>query len=138
MGKLQDWTNRLAVQLYKHLPWLAARWARTHRSVQTEGIPWTPMRKPLRETVIALVTAAGVLLKTQRTIFANAQGSGDHRGTKDHPRARLYLVATSLRRRPMKVNEHFVTSGRDRSSGSFAPPGPVRQAYRAPSVYPGL
>jgi D-proline reductase (dithiol) PrdB len=62
---LQDWANWLAVQLYKHLPWLAARWARTHRFVEVQGIPWTPMQKPLRETVIALVTTAGVHLKTQ-------------------------------------------------------------------------
>jgi D-proline reductase (dithiol) PrdB len=65
MGKLHDWMNRVMVQLYKHLPWLAARWAGRHRFVETEGIPWAPLQKPLRETVIALVTTAGVHLQTQ-------------------------------------------------------------------------
>ncbi|MBI2882487.1 MAG: hypothetical protein HYY11_01030 [Candidatus Methylomirabilis oxyfera] len=65
MGRLHNLTNALVVQLYKHLPWLSERWARRHRFVETEGIPWVPMRKPLRETVIALATTAGVHLKTQ-------------------------------------------------------------------------
>lgn len=65
MGCLHDLTNVLLVQLYKHLPWLADRWAGRHRFVETEGIPWAPMKKPLRETVIALVTTAGVHLTAQ-------------------------------------------------------------------------
>src|SRR5918996_419180 len=65
MGRLHNWTNRLMVQLYKHLPWLAARWARRHRFVEAEGIPWAPLQKPVRGTVIALITTAGVHLKTQ-------------------------------------------------------------------------
>ncbi|MGB4781455.1 glycine/sarcosine/betaine reductase selenoprotein B family protein [Candidatus Methylomirabilis sp.] len=65
MGRLHHLTNALVVQLYKHVPWLSERWARRHRFVVTEGIPWTPMQKPLQETVIALVTTAGVHLKTQ-------------------------------------------------------------------------
>ncbi len=65
MGRLHNLTNALVVRLYKHVPWLSERWARRHRFVETEGIPWTPMQKPLRETMIALVTTAGVHLKTQ-------------------------------------------------------------------------
>lgn len=65
MGRLDNLTNALVVQLYKHVPWLAERWAKRHRFVETEGIPWAPVRKPIRETVVALVTTAGVHLKTQ-------------------------------------------------------------------------
>lgn len=65
MGRLHNLTNALLVQLYKHVPWLAERWARRHRFVETEGIPWTPMKTPLQETIIALVTTAGVHVKTQ-------------------------------------------------------------------------
>lgn len=65
MGRLQDLTNALMVQLYKRVPWFSARWARRHRFMETEGIPWAPMRKPVRESVIALVTTAGVHLRTQ-------------------------------------------------------------------------
>jgi D-proline reductase (dithiol) PrdB len=37
----------------------------TPSAVEGEGIPWTPVKRPLRETVIALVTTAGVHLKSQ-------------------------------------------------------------------------
>ena len=65
MGRLHNLTNALVVQLYKHVPWLSERWARRHRFAETEGIPWAPLKKPLQETVIALVTTAGVHLKAQ-------------------------------------------------------------------------
>ncbi len=62
---LDEFTNRLLVQLLKHFPWLAERWAKGHRFVEGEGIPWAPLRKPLRESCIAMVTTAGVHLKSQ-------------------------------------------------------------------------
>lgn len=65
MGRLHNLTNALVVQLYKHVPWISERWARRHRFVETEGTPWTPLKKPLRDTVIALATTAGVHLKAQ-------------------------------------------------------------------------
>lgn len=65
MRRLQDLTNTVMVQLYKHLPWLSERWARRHRFVRTEGIPWTSLKQPVRESVIGLVTTAGVHMKTQ-------------------------------------------------------------------------
>jgi hypothetical protein len=34
MGRLHDWMNRGMVQLYKHLPWLADRWARRRQFVE--------------------------------------------------------------------------------------------------------
>ncbi len=58
---LDDVGNRVAVQLYRHLPWLTDRWARTHGFVEAQEIPWTPLKKPLMETVIALVTTAIVI-----------------------------------------------------------------------------
>jgi len=65
MGRLKELANTLMVGLYRHLPWLAERWARRHQFVATEGIPWARMKNPLREAVIALVTTAGVHMKTQ-------------------------------------------------------------------------
>lgn len=65
MGRFYNLTNALMVQLYKRLPWLSERWAKRHRFVEAEGIPWIPMKQPLREAVIALVTTAGVHLKVQ-------------------------------------------------------------------------
>lgn len=65
MGFLDDLKNAMFVQLFKRVPWLSTQWARRHRFVEGEGIPWTPVERPLSETVIALVTTAGVHLKSQ-------------------------------------------------------------------------
>ncbi|MFQ5846758.1 MAG: glycine/sarcosine/betaine reductase selenoprotein B family protein [Candidatus Methylomirabilales bacterium] len=62
---LGELVNAILVRLFKHFPWLAERWARGHRFVEGEGIPWTPLDKPLRESRIAMVTTAGVHLKSQ-------------------------------------------------------------------------
>src|SRR3990172_13429017 len=62
---LNEFTNTVLVQLFKHLPWLAERWARGHRFVEGQGIPWAPLGKPLRDSCIAMVTTAGVHLTSQ-------------------------------------------------------------------------
>lgn len=59
-----DIANSVLVQIYKHLPWLRSRWARRRRFVEGRGIPWAPLTKPLAESVVALVTTAGVHLKS--------------------------------------------------------------------------
>ncbi len=65
MGIPTELSNRVLVQLFKHVPWLSAHWARHHRFVEAEGIPWAPLRRPLSESVIGLVTTAGVHLRSQ-------------------------------------------------------------------------
>lgn len=62
---IDDFVNAVLVQAFKHLPWLADRWARRHRFVEAKGIPWAPLRKPLRDCTIAVVTTAGLHLKSQ-------------------------------------------------------------------------
>lgn len=57
--------NAVFVKLYRHLPWLASGWARRRRFVEGQDIPWAPLAKPLSESVVALVTTAGVHLKSQ-------------------------------------------------------------------------
>lgn len=54
--------NSLAVQLFKHVPWLASVWARHHRFVESTAVPWARLAQPIRRSVIALVTTAGVHL----------------------------------------------------------------------------
>jgi D-proline reductase (dithiol) PrdB len=61
----QDTANAVLVQAYKHLPWLGRRWARGHRFVESRDIPWARPLKPLSESVVALVTTAGVHLRSQ-------------------------------------------------------------------------
>jgi D-proline reductase (dithiol) PrdB len=59
---LRDIGNAVAVQLFRRLPWLGSLWARQHRFVESATVPWAPVTKPVRESVIALVTTAGVHL----------------------------------------------------------------------------
>lgn len=58
----RDLANRLGVQLFRRLPWLADVWARRHRFVESPDAPWAPLRRPLAECAVALVTTAGVHL----------------------------------------------------------------------------
>ena len=62
---LKDLPNRIAVQLFKHVPWVAERWARGRRFVEANQIPWTPLGKPLRAATVTMVTTAGVHLRSQ-------------------------------------------------------------------------
>jgi len=59
-----DVVNSLFVKLFRHIPWLASQWARRRRFVEGRDIPWAPFTKPLPESVLALVTTAGVHLKS--------------------------------------------------------------------------
>lgn len=65
MGASTNLLNRMAVQLFRRIPWLASRWAQRHQFIEGRDIPWTSVRKPVAESVIALVTTAGVHLKSQ-------------------------------------------------------------------------
>jgi D-proline reductase (dithiol) PrdB len=65
MGKFDDLKNALLVQAFKRFPWLAERWAKSHQFIEAKDIPWAPLSKPLRESRIAMVTTAGVHLKSQ-------------------------------------------------------------------------
>ena len=94
MGLLPGLPNTLAVQAFKHLPWLASRWAKRHRFVEGRDIPWTPLRQPVAESVIALVTTAGVHLKSQEP-FDMEDPDGDpsfRRIPTDTPRADLTIT----------------------------------------------
>jgi D-proline reductase (dithiol) PrdB len=65
MGLLHGLPNALIVQAFKHLPWLASRWAKSHQFIEGREIPWMPVRKRVADSVIGLVTTAGVHLKSQ-------------------------------------------------------------------------
>lgn len=54
--------GRAVARLLFSLPWVQRRWARRYRSVESAEVPWSPLRKPLAECRVALVTTAGVHL----------------------------------------------------------------------------
>ena len=65
MGLVHGLANTLIVQAFKHVPWLASRWAKSHQFVEGRDIPWTPLRKRVADSMVAFVTTAGVHLKSQ-------------------------------------------------------------------------
>ena len=48
------------------LPGVRQWWARSYQAVTAEEIPWTPLRRPLPECRLALVTTGGVHLRTDK------------------------------------------------------------------------
>jgi D-proline reductase (dithiol) PrdB len=52
--------NRVAVQLFRRLPWLGDLWAASRRFVEGATVPWAPLARPLASCRVALVTSAGV------------------------------------------------------------------------------
>jgi D-proline reductase (dithiol) PrdB len=94
MGLLHGLPNALVVQAFKHVPWLASRWAKRHQFVEGREIPWTPLHKPVADSVIALVTTAGVHLKSQEPFdMEDADGDPSFRAIPtDTPRADLTIT----------------------------------------------
>jgi D-proline reductase (dithiol) PrdB len=52
-------------QLFTRIPALARRWGRRFDALAFDDVPFTPLRKPLRECRFALVTTGGVHLREQ-------------------------------------------------------------------------
>lgn len=58
--------NRLIAKLFTRFPALVERWVKKAAPWKVEGVPWSPLTKPLKTCKIAIVTTAGVHLKGQR------------------------------------------------------------------------
>jgi D-proline reductase (dithiol) PrdB len=56
--------NRKLGTLVFGLPSVQRLWAGRYRAIESNDVPWTPLRKPLPLCRVALVTTAGVHLKT--------------------------------------------------------------------------
>ena len=54
--------NKILVTLFQ-IPWVKARWESKFQAVASDGIPWTPLQKPLNQCKIAILTTGGVHLK---------------------------------------------------------------------------
>lgn len=57
--------DRIIAKFYLWFPSLVKRWARTHQFVTNTDTPWTSLLKELKDARVALVTTAGVHLKSQ-------------------------------------------------------------------------
>src|SRR5262249_50413115 len=59
---LRELGNAVGVQLFKHVPWIGAQWARRHRFVEASRVAWAPVVKRGMEAAIGVVTTADVHL----------------------------------------------------------------------------
>jgi D-proline reductase (dithiol) PrdB len=57
--------QRLLSRLYAAFPALTERWVARHPVAAETDVPWTPLRKPLAECTVAVVTTGGVHLASQ-------------------------------------------------------------------------
>jgi len=73
---LRELGNTVAVQLFKHVPWIGEQWARRRRFVEATSVPWAPVVKRVKESSVALVTTAGVHLASDPA-FDMEDGEGD-------------------------------------------------------------
>ncbi len=75
----RDSLSRLLGSLAKlayRLPAIQRRWAKRFRAVESNDIPWTPLRKPLSQCRVALVTTGGVHLRSDQP-FDMSDPNGD-------------------------------------------------------------
>jgi D-proline reductase (dithiol) PrdB len=59
----------MSVHSFKYLPGSIAAYYRNMAVPREDPIPWTPMRKPLRECTFSLVTTAGIYVKGEQPPF---------------------------------------------------------------------
>jgi len=58
--------NRLIAKILTHFPLLVKLLTGLYKPMESEGIPWTPLKKALRDSTLAVVTTAGVHDKAQK------------------------------------------------------------------------
>ena len=63
MGRLK---NRVIAKVITSFPALARGFIEAYKPWESEDIPWTPVKKPLAESTVAIVTTAGVHRKDQK------------------------------------------------------------------------
>ncbi|MGC9325470.1 MAG: glycine/sarcosine/betaine reductase selenoprotein B family protein [Desulfomonilia bacterium] len=63
---LSRFKNRFIARLITRFPALSEPFIRSYHPWESEDIPWTPVKKSCEDSIVALVTTAGVHLKSQR------------------------------------------------------------------------
>ena len=54
------WPRRLATAIYGNFPNFGAKVMGKYRLIHNEAVPWTPVKKRVEDSLVALVTSAGV------------------------------------------------------------------------------
>jgi D-proline reductase (dithiol) PrdB len=62
---VKTWKDRAIAKIFTRFPALVERWAKSHDFIINVDTPWVPLRKDPKGSRIALVTTAGVHLRSQ-------------------------------------------------------------------------
>ena len=65
MLPLSRYKNRIIAKLSRHVPVLAGWFTDRFSPLESQDVPWTPVRKPLVACKVAMITTAGVHHKNQ-------------------------------------------------------------------------
>ena len=117
--------NRVAVQLFRRLPWLADLWAARRSFVEEGGIPWAPLRRPLAQCTVSLVTTAGVHV-TGDTPFDMRDRNGD-------PTFRVIPTETPASSMTI-THDYYDHTAADRDINVVLPVDRLREAHTAGRV----
>ena len=118
-------SNRVAVQLFRRLPWLGELWAARRSFVEGSGIPWAPLRRPLAQSRVALVTTAGVHVAAD-TPFDMRDRDGD-------PSFRVIPSETPAQALTI-THDYYDHSAADRDINVVLPIDRLREAHAAGRV----
>jgi len=85
--------DKIFAKLFTRFPALVHRWAKTHNFVVNFDTPWTPFSKTLEECRVALVTTAGVHLKSEPPYnMGDKEGDPTCREIPSHTRASDLMI----------------------------------------------
>lgn len=65
MAKISRLRNRFIAKVLTRFPYFAHLFTASYQPEESRGIPWTPVEKPLHDSMVAVVTTAGVHRKCQ-------------------------------------------------------------------------
>lgn len=94
MAEKQTFAERLVTKIFSRFPAVSEMWAKRFQAHRVEGIPWTPFVKELSRCKVAIVTTAGVHLKSQKP-FDMEDNEGDptfREVPKDAPKSNLTIT----------------------------------------------
>lgn len=65
METLRQLKDKAIAKLFTQFPWLVRVWAKHSRFESFSDIPWTPLKRDVRDSKLALITTGGVHLRSQ-------------------------------------------------------------------------
>ncbi len=83
----------LLAKLVTRFPKLLDRLVEKTPPIRVEGMPWTPLTKPLKDCKVALVTTAGVHLKAQKPFdMSDPLGDPSYRELPSDTKREIYTI----------------------------------------------